>query len=353
MYIHTGQKFLRGGAVLGLLALLLIFPAESVQGISNGLLCCARQIIPALFPFFVVTQLILSDPTAHVLGLALRPLTRFWGIRDKSAPTALLLSWLGGFAVAARCISELYENGQLTKPQAEFLLVCAVGSSPAFILNTVGLLMLSSRQAGILLLAAQLLANLCCALICRPCFHFDTAATCAPSAKQTPVGLAQAVQSAVSSTLTVCGFVIFFRALAAVVSPLLPESQTVCFLLNALMEVTGGCQAGSAFSRNGLYACCAALSIQSFSVLMQVRALTAKPISLRPLLLARLIHLPLSLGILHLLVKLWPVPVTVYSSLAPRVLTRSRSPADAAFLLFLLCCFVLHQLHTALAAHRQ
>lgn len=350
MYTCIGQKLLHGCTVLGLLALLLLFPTESIQGISNGLICCAQQIIPALFPFFVVTQLILSDSAARVLGLALSPLTRIWGIRDQRAPTALLLSWLGGFAVAARCISQLYEEKHLSKTQAEFLLICSVGSSPAFILNTVGLLMLSSRQAGLLLLASQLLANIGCGLIFRPFFHFSHTTLSAAESNSTPAHLSQAIQSAVSSTLTVCGFVIFFRSLASILSPLLPSSSSVQFLLNALLEVTGGCQAGACLARGNLYACCAALSVQSFSVLMQVRALASKQLSLRPLLLARIAHLPLSLGFLRLFLHLWPLPAEVYSSLAPRVLTRSRAPVDAAFLLFLLCCFVLRQLNRLAAA---
>lgn len=353
MYTWNGQKLLRGCAVLALFALLLIFPDQSIHGIGDGLVCCAQQIIPALFPFFVVTQLILSDSSAHILGLAVSPLTHAWGIRDSHAPTALLLGWLGGFAVAARCISQLYEERHVSKTQAEFLLICAVGSSPAFVLNTVGLLMLFSRQAGFLLLAAQLLANIACGFVLRPFFHFTDTAAHTSEPFSTTCNLPQAIQSAISCSLTVCGFVIFFRALAAIFLFLVPNSHAVQFTLNALLEVTGGCQAGASLAHGKLYACCAALSVQGLSVLMQVRALAAQELSLRPLLLARILHLPLSIVFLHLLLHLWPVPAQVYSSLAPRVLTRIRAPIDVAFLLFLFCCFVLQQLNRAAEANKK
>lgn len=347
-----------GMLALGLLALLLARPGESIRGIEEGLRCCAGQIIPALFPFFVVTNLIASGPAAQLLGRVLRPVARLLGFEGDGAATALLLGWLGGFAVAAGCIGQLYRARQLTKPEAECLLASAVGSGPAFVINTVGLLMLGSHRAGVLLLSALLLANLCCGLLLRPALRRQRSGTPAraggeaeskageqadtgprPATRQT--GLVAAVGRAVDSTLTVCGFVLFFRFLCVVLAGLLPQGGPAAFAVSALLEVTSGCAAAAALGAGRVYACCAALSVQSLSVLLQVRALLPAELSMRPLLRCRVVHLPLSLLFLRLGLRLWPDASAALSTLAPRVLARSRMPLDAALLLFFLCCAVL------------
>lgn len=347
-----------GMLALGLLTLLLARPDESIRGIEEGLRCCAGQIIPALFPFFVVTNLIASGPAARLLGRVLRPVARLLGFEGDGAATALLLSWLGGFAVAAGCIGQLYRARQLTKPEAECLLASAVGSGPAFVINTVGLLMLGSHRAGVLLLGALLLANLCCGLLLRPALRRQRSGTPAraggeaeskaaeqadtgpqPATRQT--GLVAAVGRAVDSTLTVCGFVLFFRFLCVVLAGLLPQGGPAAFAASALLEVTSGCAAAAALGAGRMYACCAALSLQSLSVLLQVRALLPAELSMRPLLRCRVVHLPLSLLFLRLGLRLLPDASAALSTLAPRVLARSRMPLDAALLLFFLCCAVL------------
>lgn len=347
-----------GVLALGLLALLLARPGESIRGIEEGLRCCAGQIIPTLFPFFVVTNLIASGPAAQLLGRVLRPVARLLGFEGDGTATALLLGWLGGFAVAAGCIGQLYRARQLTKPEAECLLASAVGSGPAFVINTVGLLMLGSHRAGVLLLSALLLANLCCGLLLRPALRRQRSGTPAraggeaeskaaeqadtgpqPATRQT--GLVAAVGRAVDSTLTVCGFVLFFRFLCVVLAGLLPQGGPAAFAASALLEVTSGCAAAAALGAGRMYACCAALSVQSLSVLLQVRALLPAELSMKPLLRCRVVHLPLSLLFLRLGLRLWPDASAALSTLAPRVLARSRMPLDAALLLFFLCCAVL------------
>lgn len=332
------------GLALGLLALLLACPGESIRGIGEGLRCCAGQIIPALFPFFVVTNLIADGPAAQLLGRALRPVARVLGLESEQAPTALLLGWLGGFAVAANCTAQLYRKGGLGKNEAERLLVSAVGSGPAFVVNSVGLLMLGSHRAGVILMGALILANFCCGMLARPAPGPKNTAAKLPQMDKAAEGLVGAVRRAVDSTLTVCGFVLFFRFLCVVLEHFVPRGGWAHFVLSAALEVTSGCLAGAQLGPAGVYACCAALSVQSLSVLLQVRALLPKELSMRPLLLCRAGHLVLSLLFLWLGLRLWPAEAAAFSSLAPRVLPRRRMALDTALLLFFLCCTVLRAL---------
>ena len=92
--------------------------------------------------------------------------------------------------------------------------------------------------------------------------------------------------------------------------------------------------------------CCATLSVQGLSVLMQVRTICPSEMTLRPLYRARLFHLPLSLLIFYLLLP--QRAQETFSSLG-RVTTMRRLPPDCALLVFLGCCFVVCELSRVLA----
>lgn len=347
-----GKKLCLGVAALGILFLLARWPGQSAQGVLAGLESCALQVIPALFPFFVVTGLILESPLAEWLGLLLYPLTRWGlGIRQKRASTVLLLCWLGGFAVAAAAISQFYRQGGLKQRQAMLLLVCGVGSGPAFVVNTVGLLMLGSAPIGVCLLAAMLAANVCTALLFRIILGLlpNRYSACAPTVNEIPKGNKQtgfvgAIQNAVQSMLVVCGFVVFFRFLCQTVAQAFNLGDTGFFVLCAGLEVTSGCAAGAALPGWAALACCTALSVQSLSVFLQVRALLCPELSLWPLVAVRPLHLGFSLLFFRLFVHHLPGVAEVVSTLAPQVICRTRTAPDAALVLFALCCLVLFRL---------
>ena len=85
------------------------------------------------------------------------------------------------------------------------------------------------------------------------------------------------------------------------------------------------------------------LSLQSLSVLLQVRALLCPQLSLAPLLAARPLHLACSLAALRGLLGLVPGAAAAASTLTGRVIAQSSTPPDAALVLFLLCCAVLRR----------
>lgn len=346
-----GKGLALDAAALGILFLLTCLPGPSAKGVLDGLKSCVFQVIPALFPFFVVTGLILESPLAEWLGLALYPVTRLGlGIRQRRATTVLLLCWLGGFAVAASAISRAYRQDVLDRRQAMLFLVCGVGSSPAFVVNTVGLLMLGSAPLGVCLLGAMLAANVCTALVFRLVLALRLEkASPAPSGTNAPAageaaGLVGAIQSAVHSMLIVCGFVVFFRFLCEAAAQALSLDAVGFYVLCAGLEVTSGCAAGAALPGYAALACCAALSVQSLSVFLQVRALLCPELPLWPLAAARPLHLVLSLCFFRLFLHWLPGAADVISTLAPRVICRTRTAPDAALVLFAFCCLVLFRL---------
>lgn len=342
---------------------MLMRPAAAADGVLQGLSLCYKSVIPALFPFLVLSRLLLESRMASVLGLALRPYTRLLSIQSKKAPAALLCGVLGGFACGARAVDTLYRTGEVDKEEAAVLLVCCIGSGPGFVVGSVGGLMLGSAGAGWLLLAAQLCASLLCGLAAAllsdvrawrrqavPCAmresvsarsdkrRQDSGAQAAPmqGGPSPEHGFVPAVRDAVNATLLLCGYVTLFSFFAAIAVP----DGAGAFARYAAclpLEVTGACRAacGTA-SPLRTQLCCIALSAMGASVFFQVRALTAPEISLFPLLFSRALHLPLALLVLRLLTAFFPGAAAAGLSLDPTILPAVRMPYDAMLALFLL-----------------
>lgn len=78
--------------VLGIL--LLAAPEAAAEGFASGTALCLASVLPALFPFFVVCELLTAAPPPARL---LRPLQRLLGLEAPEAAQAVALSWPVGY----------------------------------------------------------------------------------------------------------------------------------------------------------------------------------------------------------------------------------------------------------------
>lgn len=324
-----------------LILLLLSYPGTAALAVGQALKLCGAQVIPALFPFFVVSSLLLQQPSARFLSLPLVPAVRLCRIQNRQAPLILLLSWLGGYAVCAKAVGTGLKNGSLSPSEARLLLLLGTIASPGFTVGAVGGLLLHNTAIGWMLFAACLCANVLVAFgmsLFVPPQYTDSAPPCGQSAFTLP----QAVAAGSYNCLEICGCVVFFRVLLALVTEILPLPDFGQAVLAGLLEVTTGCSllAGQS-GAFAIYGCAGALSLLGGSVCLQIAFLLEGQCSLNALLFSRPLHLALTWVILWGLLRIFPQPLEVYSSLAPRLILSSRTAPDTGFCLFLLCCIAL------------
>ena len=326
--------------LLGAATALLVFAAPQTCAVAlrQGLALCGGPLLVSLFPFLVVSALIMRSGAGEVLGVLLWPVVRCIGLRSRSAGSVLLIGLVSGFAPAAAATAEAVRSRELTSQEASALLPACICSGPSFVILTVGEQLLGSRTAGVCLFAAQVLAGwLTAALLFRIRNRGRPEPLPAPSAaaqKAPPPTLDAILAQAAVTYLKLCGFVLYFRLLAAGCGLLLPAEFAPFPAM--LLEVCSGCDYAA---RTGLWAsglCCAALSVQGASVLLQVRTLCPPEVSFKPLLWGRVLHLPLSLALFYL--GLPQSAVESFNTLCARVVPMRRVPTDCALLVFAVCC---------------
>ena len=332
-------------AALALLCLgLLSRPLAAAQGFADGARLCVGSLLPALFPFMVVCELLvgLTLPTA-----LLRPLARLLGLQSEDTAVALLASWLGGYAVCARLTAQLRAAGRISARDAALLMLLGCCSGPGFVVGYIGGLLLGSTTLGTLLYAGQLAANLLAVGLCLPMLPKTDAhrisVTPQENAKR-EISLPAAISSAASTCLNLCGCVIFFRVVAGVLLSVAPMPEFAAACVSAVCEITAGCAAfASIGGKAALYGICLAMSLLGFSVWGQLRLLLQGQVPMRPLIISRLLHAFLFPLLVRLLLWALPQEQAVFSTLAPRVVPMCRLPPDAAVVAAVFLCTLLYK----------
>ncbi|MDD4715941.1 MAG: nucleoside recognition domain-containing protein [Oscillospiraceae bacterium] len=208
---------LAGLAILCIAIALVMFPKESVEAAKSGITLSANVIIPSLFPFFVLSTLLVDLGLANYFGKALERIMRPFFNLSGSCSSALALGLIGGYPVGAKTAISLFEKGLCTREEAERMLSFCNNSGPAFILGVVGAGVFSSGRIGILLYLAHAIASLFVGFM----FRFYKSGK-RPGKKIRPAPIPQfeaphltqaftdAVKNAFYATLNICAFVIFF-----------------------------------------------------------------------------------------------------------------------------------------------
>ena len=195
-------------------AALILHPQEAIAAMSSGLSLCGNVIVPALFPFLVLSSLVVELGMSRYLGRLLEPVMAPLFRVNGSCATALALGFLGGYPVGAQTAIRLYQSGQCSQTEAERLLSFCNNCGPAFVLGVVGAGIFGSSKAGILLYLAHIAASLLVGLLFRwyrP--HEKSLRTSCQRADIQAVSLAHAftksITGALQSILNICSFILF------------------------------------------------------------------------------------------------------------------------------------------------
>lgn len=205
-------------ALCGLLVWLLADAVGVRASVEEALDLCARSVIPALFPFLVVTSALLSlgfgELAAPWLAGLMEPLYRVPG----AGSAALVLGLVGGYPVGAATAGRLYQEGLMSREEGERLLTFCNNSNPVFLISVLGVGVFGSVRTGIWLWLIHVLSALLTGLLFRgrgtSARRRGMAGAPAFRAVSLPAAVVEAVGSSLRGMLSVCAFVVFFYVLA-------------------------------------------------------------------------------------------------------------------------------------------
>ena len=204
LYILTG--------VILWLCIVSVSGGETIrQGITEAVSRCVNVIIPSLFVFMALSDILSSSGLYYCLSMPFYPISRsVMGI-----PPELFFIFLfgntAGYPVGVRLLSDMCRKKLVTKRTAKLMSCFCCCGGPAFYSGTVGLAVFGCTGAGMAVFVSILAANFLTAIVLGRMIKEEKAST-KPKFRLDGAVFTDSVISAGKSLFVICLMIVFFAA---------------------------------------------------------------------------------------------------------------------------------------------
>lgn len=231
---------------------IVIFPERYIACCFQGFAMWAECVLPSLFPFMVITLILIKTGFAERAALPLKKVTGIFKL-PPAAAVCFIMSIFSGYPAGSRAVAEFYDSGCFSAKDCKKLSVLCSSSGPLFIIGSIGIKMLGDKGAGWKILAAHVIAVLSVGLILSLFSGKGEKREYrrAPADKNV---LYNSFHGAVISVAVAGGFIAFFCVAAQVVYDFnltYPLEKLLCLFtdeasasacVRGLFEATSGCR---------------------------------------------------------------------------------------------------------------
>ncbi|MGI5825339.1 MAG: nucleoside recognition domain-containing protein [Bacillota bacterium] len=126
-----------------------------------------NNVIPALLPFFIVSEFLMAVGLMECLAVWLEPVMRPLFRLSGGSALAIVMGFVSGTPTAANITANLYKNRLCSKDEAERLLAFTNNSGPLYILVAVAVGIFQNPAVGIILFLSHYPINFCLGIILR------------------------------------------------------------------------------------------------------------------------------------------------------------------------------------------
>lgn len=319
--------------------LMLIFVLNNTQIVIDegieSLILCAFTIIPTLFPFFVISGIMVNTGIITALGKVLSPISKLLFKTSGKGAVVFIIGIVCGYPTGAKVIADMCKSKSLDKSEGERLLAFCNNSGPLFVIGAVGNAMLKNHALGVALYIIHAISAVLTGVLFR---FFAKETNIRQDGKFYACSLAEAVsksvESGVKSILNVCGYVVFFGIFSAVSDN----------LLMSLLEVTTGAKlliSSGLGNEIMLILLSGIMGFGGICVLMQVKSVvTSANLSVRPYFLGKVTQGVFSMALAKIYLS-FVRGVPTFSAFSDNLYFRA--PFDyiaiCLFLIFVVLCF--------------
>ena len=302
------------------------FPQPTFNAAERGFYLWLEVVLPALLPFFICSELLLSLGAMDSLGKALNGLMRPLFNLPGAASLAIVMGYTSGFPTGATVCASLRSQGLISKSEGERLLAFTNNAGPLFILISIATGILQTPQAGPLILIVHYGLNIILGIILG---RLSPSGECENSparilgqikpGKQ-PLGrlLKEAAKKSGVNIAVIGCYMIFFSVAAELAAHCLHIPALLC---GAFLEMTLGVNAVSETGLSLPLQIALAGAIISFGglcVQSQVAAMVADTdLSVKTYLFCRLIHSTAAFLVLYLLSNTFSLTVSTVPAAPP------------------------------------
>ena len=338
-----------------LMIILPVFSRISSAKVRESLTLCYTTVIPAVFPFMVLSSFLIKLNGHSALGNFFALPFRFLFGTSPAASCPVALGLICGYPIGASTAASLYDKGEISKKELERLLTFVNNPSPAFVIGGVGLGLFGSAKLGRLIYLSVLLSAALCGIATRLIYPKDRSKSSGGRAVDLislPASLTSALSESAIGMLNVCACVLFFSVPGAMIGDILSRLGATHILkaaVSGFLEISGGVKSASELTSPMIALmmsafCC---SWSGLSVHMQIFSVCrGRGVSFNGYLISKLIQSFISPGILYILLRVNSADIVMGELVTP---TLAADPRLQLPILILFCLSVLlsvfHRLH--------
>ena len=296
-----------------------------------------------LYPFLVVSSLITETNICDKLTAPFGKATKLLFNLDSKCLSAIVMSMVGGMPVGCKMACELYENGSISFSQSRRLMLFCFCCGPAFSISSVGIFMLSSKSAGIVIYASLVISALIVGILSRffededNIYHNTVSKT---DSKVFSVNLVKSVSSGTTAMVGICSWVILFSCINRLVE-IMPFSDAGKYFFYCILEVTNGARISAGYLKLPLIAgiisfggICAHCQVMPYLVKVRMKY--------KHFLVSRIISGALSVIICNLLLEIFPVTYDVFAmGTLPNETATAKSASVSIAMMFMAGLFLI------------
>ncbi|MBP0979078.1 MAG: hypothetical protein J6C55_00300 [Oscillospiraceae bacterium] len=226
-----------------LIFIFFIFRSPDIiyKGVSEGFNICINIIVPSLFPFMVICNFICLSPIVNLISRFLSPITKYIFRLPSNVGCLIFMSFIGGYPMGAKLISEFLSQKQISRETANRLLCFCVNAGPAFVITAIGYMIYNNKKTGVYLLISHILGSIIIGFILG-CFNNKNSNKNKYN-KIISLSYSQAfvksVVDSIYSIINISSFVIIFSVIILVIKNIFRFNNIINILLSFL-EITVG-----------------------------------------------------------------------------------------------------------------
>ena len=265
-----------------------------------------NNIFPSLFPFFIISNILISLHLPEMLGSIFQNLMyKLFKINSNTA-FILFLSIISGFPSSAKYTKELLDNNLIDNDDATKILTFTHFSNPLFVIGILGNVI--NKNIIIKVLISHYLGNIIIGILLR---NYKSKEKNKSNSKIEPtknIGtiITNSISSAINSLLLILGTITTFLIITSLVNSIFNITGITKVLINGIFEITQGLNSLKYINISNNIKGLLSVFILSFgglSVHMQIITIISETkIKYLPYFLSRLLHSILSMFIYTFLI---------------------------------------------------
>ena len=237
----------------------LLYPDKIAHSVKSGLDLCYRVIVPSVFPFLVISDLLYRVCDFTSIKCIREIFEKVFKINGAGfLPFAL--GCCCGFPLGVKCCTETYEAKDITRDEAERLIGFCNNTGPAFVICGVGLGLRKDIIQGIILYIAMLISAVLVGIL----FSIGKKPSTSRNIRRSigTFSLTDSIKSAGLGTVNICAYITFFACAVGLLRAFLKESLPYLFLIS-FVEIGS---ATSILSKTARLSGLSSLAMTSFSI---------------------------------------------------------------------------------------